>query len=287
MPLGRFTVLHAGRLGPLGARPRARGTRAGRGLDVGAQGLRVRRLRTPRRAGARARRATPSCAAGGGHAARGPGRAMRQAETRLTLRQTSCSASCRAPPSCCRSPPRRHTDPDPVARRPAVRASSTAELRKSFEVALHAGAGAAPRDRHAQGAAAQAARGPRPAPRGRDRRSRWRPPALAGYALEPADRAASRRAALDRRRALAGGRESPMALGPTGGAARRASRESACRRRRMTRAARRRLGARDRTSAGADPRGVPVTEPPSRRPAGGGVRARVTRRRSPGTRDCR
>ena len=94
----------------------------------------------------------------------------------------SRSGCCRARPSCCRSPPRR-TPRCPVAARLAAIAELDDELRKSFEVALHGGAGAGAGDRHA----------PRAARRGPARWTRaarcvvalsLAPPALAGWALQ-------------------------------------------------------------------------------------------------------
>ena len=49
MPFGRFTVLLADRHAPVGGRPRVRRPRARQRLGQRAQGLRVRRLRRPRR----------------------------------------------------------------------------------------------------------------------------------------------------------------------------------------------------------------------------------------------
>ena len=106
-------------------------------------------------------------------------RPPRERDCRCATR--SRSACCRGRPSCCRSPPPAHTTLIPWLLGWPY-AELDRELRKSFEVALHAGAGARAGARHARRAAPTALRARSTRRRAwRTRRPRrWRLPPLAG-----------------------------------------------------------------------------------------------------------
>ena len=201
MPFGRFTLFSLLGCDPVGARPGAR-----RSKRVGGNWTSVRKgfeyVDYVVVALVVSASSTPSCAAGAAAASRRP---MQPAERALSRCATPWRwACCTARPSCCRSPPPRTPRSLPWLARLAATTRLDGELRKSFEVALHAGAGAGARDRHAPRAArAGRAASTRAGARARAARSaRRRSP---GSLLRAADRAPPRRPAHRSPRGCAGG----------------------------------------------------------------------------------